>query len=103
MGALLVQNYVTPFMGMYDDLRYDDELHAYVGSNISCEQNGSTFMLYEVKVQFYANGKVKELHYISDILRYSGDDTVGEEVGKSTLTISFSDYGTTIVELPVIE
>ncbi|MBR4942569.1 MAG: hypothetical protein IKZ28_00925 [Clostridia bacterium] len=98
IGSMFMQMYTAPFVGLYNDLTYNAETNAYEGKNIVINQGGMDYTLYAFSIKI-ADGKIVEIEYTSDVYSSSGN---GEMVisGKSTINIKFSDYGTTVVELP---
>lgn len=98
IGSIVMQQYTTTFVGIYENLSYDKATDAYVGKNFVINQGGRDFTIHDCYFKF-VDGKLAEIYYVSDM--YSSNDS-GEMVlsGTGTAILTFSDYGTTVVELP---
>ena len=98
IGSIVMQQYTTTFVGIYENLSYDKATDAYVGKNFVINQGGRDFTIHDCYFKF-VDGRLAEIYYVSDM--YSSIDG-GEMVlsGTGTVILTFSDYGTTVVELP---
>lgn len=95
IGAL-VQMYVGQFESIFDSMVYDADSNVYYAENV--EVAGSVFDY--VSIELTRNGLIHELKYVMDTYSYETGTPVVH--GKGYATMTFCDYGTTVVELPTV-
>ena len=92
----LVEMYIGMFESVFDSFTYDESTNTYSATNLTIDQYGGTsFDSVSIEVR---DGKVNQLKYVMDTFDYSGDTPVVQ--GKGYATHTFSDYGTTVIEIP---
>lgn len=88
-------------IGIFDQMTFDSAAGVYHGENIPITEMGVSTTLHNLSVKL-VDGKVVEISYESDILRYeSGSDTPVVS-GRATATRTYYNYGTTEIEIPEV-
>ena len=96
IGTLL-EMYVGMFQSIFDDFEFNPQMSIYSISDVTVNIYGS-----ETKFDFISievrDGIIYELRYVMDTYGYVDGEYVVH--GKGYATLTFTDYGTTVVELP---
>ncbi len=98
IGSIFMQTYTSPFAGLYSQLTYNADTNTYEGENIAINQNGMDYTLYSISIEIDIMGNIVDLTYESDVFGRSNGEMI--VMGRATISIKFSNYGTTVLEIP---
>ena len=98
-GSEMIKANLAEYQKMFEYFTFDEKTNSFYAQNVPYDRNGTTITLYELRV-YIENGMVTKVYSDSDILKTYPEVEI---IGRSQTTITFSDFGQTMVELPVIK